>query len=64
MDSLRHRLDSENAELFLPYIGALESLKESIDLEHLATFGMEELSDLRLNWRDSTAWPSWELRLR
>ncbi|MCY4259778.1 MAG: DNA cytosine methyltransferase [Rhodobacteraceae bacterium] len=26
---------------------ALESLKESIDLEHLATFGMEELGELR-----------------
>lgn len=47
MELLRQRLDDENAELFIPYIGALESLKESIDLEHLATFGMEELSDLR-----------------
>ena len=47
MESLKDRLDTENAELFIPYVGALESLKESVDLEHLATFGMEELSDLR-----------------
>jgi signal transduction histidine kinase len=47
MELLKQRLDEENSELFVPYIGALESLKESIDLEHLATFGMEELGDLR-----------------
>ncbi|RWO96205.1 MAG: histidine kinase [Mesorhizobium sp.] len=47
MEALKERLDTENAELFIPYIGALESLKESVDLEHLATFGMDELSDLR-----------------
>jgi signal transduction histidine kinase len=42
------RVDTENEELFLPYIGALESLKESIDLEHLAAFGMEEANDMRV----------------
>lgn len=42
------RIDAENEELFLPYIGALESLKESIDLEHLAAFGMEEANDMRV----------------
>jgi signal transduction histidine kinase len=47
MEKLRERLDSENANLFEPYIGALESLQESIDLEHLANFGMEEVNDLR-----------------
>lgn len=47
MEFLKLKLDNENEELFVPYIGALESLAESIDLEHLATFGMEELSDLR-----------------
>ena len=41
------RVDAENEDLFLPYIGALESLKESIDLEHLAAFGMEEAGDMR-----------------
>lgn len=47
IDRLRADMDAENADLLVPYIGALESLKESIDLEHLATFGMEELGDLR-----------------
>ena len=47
MNVLKQRLDEENREMFVSYIAALESLKESIDLEHLATFGMEELSELR-----------------
>ena len=47
MNALKHRLDDENRDLFVSYIAALESLKESIDLEHLATFGMEELGELR-----------------
>ena len=47
MGSLKQRIDQENEELFIPYIGALESLQESIDLEHLATFDTEELSELR-----------------
>ena len=48
MDLLRQRIDQENSDLFIPYIGALESLQESIDLEHLATFDTEELSELRV----------------
>lgn len=47
MELLKLKLDLENTEMFVPYVGALESLQESIDLEHLATFGMEELSELR-----------------
>ncbi|MGO4134280.1 ATP-binding protein [Rhizobium brockwellii] len=47
LEHLRERLDEENESLFVPYIGALESLSESIDLESLATFGMEEVSELR-----------------
>lgn len=47
MEAVRERLDAENANLFEPYISALESLKESIDLEHLANFGMEEVNELR-----------------
>ena len=47
LDLLRRRMDAENDDIFSPYAGALESLRESIDLEHLAIFGMEELSDLR-----------------
>ena len=48
MNALKDRMNDENRELFDAYIGALESLKESIDLEHLATFGMEEISELRI----------------
>ena len=47
MNALKQRLDEENRELFVPYIGALESLRESIDLEQLAIFGMEEVGELR-----------------
>lgn len=47
MEQEKERVDSENEDLFQPYIGALESLKESIDLEHLAAFGMEEAGDMR-----------------
>ena len=47
MSMLKERLDEENRDLFVSYIVALESLKESIDLEHLATFGMDELGELR-----------------
>lgn len=47
MERVKERIDQDNEDLFLPYIGALESLKESIDLEHLAAFGMEEAGDMR-----------------
>ena len=47
MDLLKQRIDQENNDLFIPYIGALESLQESIDLEHLATFDTEEIGELR-----------------
>ncbi len=47
MDLLMRRMDEENREIFVPYIEALESLQDSIDLEHLATFGMEELGEVR-----------------
>jgi signal transduction histidine kinase len=47
MEQQKVRIDQENEDLFLPYIGALESLKESIDLEHLASFGMDEAGDMR-----------------
>lgn len=48
LDRLKEETDAANEQLFVPYIGALESLKESIDLEHLANFGMEEVADLRV----------------
>ncbi|MBF0325871.1 MAG: ATP-binding protein [Alphaproteobacteria bacterium] len=47
LDRLKEDTDSQNADVFVPYIGALESLKESIDLDHLASFGMEELGEMR-----------------
>lgn len=47
MNALKQRMDQENRDLFTSYIGALESLQESIDLESLATFGMEEIGELR-----------------
>jgi len=47
MTLLKQQMDEDNNELFVSYIGALEILQESIDLEHLATFGMEEIGDLR-----------------
>ena len=38
----------ENNSIFEPYVRALESMKESIDLERLATSGMEDLAEARL----------------
>ena len=47
LERLKADVDEANEDLFAPYAGALESLRESIDLEGLAAFGMEELGDLR-----------------
>lgn len=47
LERLKADVDEMNEGLFGPYAGALESLRESIDLEGLAAFGMEELGDLR-----------------
>jgi len=47
LNALQQRLEDENESIFEPFIRALESLQESIDLEHLATIGMEELADAR-----------------
>jgi len=47
MERLKNDADEANEGLFAPYVGALESLRESIDLEGLAAFGMDELGDLR-----------------
>lgn len=47
LECLKADVDEANEGLFGPYAGALESLRESIDLEGLAAFGMEELGDLR-----------------
>ncbi len=48
VDELRVRVDRDNAETLIPYIGALESLRDSIDLQNLATAGIEELAELRV----------------
>ena len=47
IDSLKQEVDEENSDLFVPYIAALESLQDKVDLQHLATFGMEEVLELR-----------------
>jgi signal transduction histidine kinase len=44
----RQKIDEENENLFSPYISALESMGESIDLESVASFGIDEASELRL----------------
>ncbi|WP_322418902.1 ATP-binding protein [Mesorhizobium huakuii] len=46
MDALKARHDQDNEEIFEPYIEALQSLTESIDLHHLAAYGSDEVSDL------------------
>ncbi len=47
VEATRKRISDENSELFLSYIDNIQSLQESIDLQHAAAYGMEELSDLR-----------------
>ncbi len=47
IDVIKEKFDDENEEFFAPYLSALMSLQESIDLEGLANFGMEEVSELR-----------------
>ena len=47
MELERNRQDIENADLFEPYIYALNSLKESIDLAGLARFSQEQAEELR-----------------
>ncbi|MBI3145220.1 MAG: ATP-binding protein [Pseudogulbenkiania sp.] len=43
----REKIDFENSETFEPYIAALQSLQESIDLESLATYGMDQIDEMR-----------------
>lgn len=47
MEHLRAEIDEENEDIFGSYIRALESLKESIDLELLAIDSTEENDNLR-----------------
>lgn len=46
MNDFRDRINDENENLFPPYIRALESLQESIDIEYLANFAVDEVSEL------------------
>ena len=43
----RAKQDFDNSELFEPYLSALQSLAESIDLVSLAGFGMDQADELR-----------------
>ncbi|WP_126454366.1 ATP-binding protein [Sulfuriflexus mobilis] len=43
----REKADYDNAETFEPYIAALQSLSESIDLETLASYGMAVADEMR-----------------
>jgi signal transduction histidine kinase len=47
LEAERALQDSENAELFEPYISALMSLKESVDLAGLAHFSQDKADELR-----------------
>jgi signal transduction histidine kinase len=47
LDEKRDKQDRENSGLFEPYISTLKSLQESIDIEALISFTMEESTKLR-----------------
>jgi len=46
-ERVRNEQDEENAELFEPYIAALNSLRERIDLAGLARFSFDQADELR-----------------
>ena len=43
----REKQDRENSELFEPYISTLKSLQDSVDIETLVSFTIDESSELR-----------------
>jgi signal transduction histidine kinase len=43
----RDKQDRENSELFEPYISTLKSLQDSVDIESLVSFTIDESSELR-----------------
>lgn len=43
----REQVDLDNADVYEPYLGALRSLQESVDLQALANQGTDQLDDLR-----------------
>lgn len=47
LETEREKVDFENSETFEPYISAMRSLQENIDLTTLADYGMETVDELR-----------------
>ena len=47
LDRERDRQDRKNAEVFEPYISVLKSLQESIDIETMISFTLEESTELK-----------------
>ncbi|MBW4055837.1 MAG: histidine kinase [Proteobacteria bacterium] len=47
MGKEREKQDRENSELFEPYLSTLKSLRDSVDIETLVSFTMEESADIR-----------------
>ena len=47
LTALKETKEQESHDIYIPYIAALESLQDSIDIEHLATFGMEEVGEMQ-----------------
>lgn len=47
LEAEREKIDFDNAETFEPYIAALRSLQENIDLETLAAYGMDMAEEMR-----------------
>lgn len=43
----RDKVDYDNSEVFEPYISAMRSLQENIDLETLAAYGMDTVDEMR-----------------
>ena len=43
----REKQDRENSELFEPYLSTLKSIRDSVDIETLVSFTMEESADIR-----------------
>jgi signal transduction histidine kinase len=43
----RERTDLENSEMFEPYVSALRSLHDNIDLETLASYGLDAIDEMR-----------------
>jgi signal transduction histidine kinase len=47
LDAIYHDISQENENIFPPYIGALQSLRDQIDLQGLTTYSLKESRALR-----------------